>query len=52
MSEMMEQKNAEIDDDEEIATLLENNRRWVETQSRIDPLFFDRIGKPQKPKYL
>merc|ERR1719487_799705 len=61
---MIEQKDAEVEgtkstrraskheDDREIAKLLENNKQWVAEQSRRDPLFFDRIGKPQRPKYL
>merc|ERR1712100_644610 len=36
----------------ELRELLENNRRWVEEESAQDPEFFQRIGDPQKPRYL
>lgn len=39
-------------EDPDIARLLDNNKKWVEEQHRLDPKFFDKIGGPQKPKYL
>ena len=38
--------------DEHIKAILENNRKWVKKQNDKDPLFFDRLGKPQTPRYL
>lgn len=32
--------------------LFENNRLWAEKKSEIDPDFFQRLEKQQKPKYL
>jgi len=39
-------------EDPDIAKLLENNKKWVEEQHRLDPNFFHKIGAPQSPKYL
>lgn len=32
--------------------LLENNRRWVQTQMKKDPHFFESLSSQQAPKYL
>jgi carbonic anhydrase len=36
----------------ELATLLENNRRWAARLSREDPQFFHRLTTLQSPQYL
>jgi hypothetical protein len=38
--------------DDDIESLLANNRRWVERMNREDPTFFPRLGRGQAPKYL
>ncbi len=35
-----------------VRNLLENNRRWVEEKNKSDPEFFNKLSRPQKPKYL
>jgi len=37
---------------QDITDLMENNKKWVAEQSAADPKFFEKIGNPQKPKYL
>ena len=39
-------------DYKDISDLMANNKKWVEEQSAADPKFFEKIGNPQKPKYL
>ena len=37
---------------EELNSLFENNRRWVEGMTARDPGFFQRLSRQQAPKYL
>ena len=32
--------------------LIEGNRKWVEKMNILEPDFFERLGAPQKPRYL
>jgi len=32
--------------------ILENNKKWVEQQVGVDPLYFDKLSQGQAPKYL
>jgi carbonic anhydrase len=38
--------------DPDIALLLHNNERWVASENEKDPLYFKKIGAPQRPKYF
>ena len=40
------------DDDSNLNQLLENNKKWVQKKLEKDPHYFEKIGRPQKPKYL
>lgn len=33
-------------------SILEGNKKWVEARKAEDPAFFDKLAKPQTPKYL
>ena len=35
-----------------VEDILENNRKWVAEKNEVDPAFFERLAKGQKPKYL
>lgn len=35
-----------------LKSILEGNRKWVENKKSEDPEFFEKLGQPQKPKYL
>lgn len=37
---------------ESLAHLLDNNRRWVESTTSLDPAFFSRLAGQQKPAYM
>ena len=39
-------------DDPNITALLNNNKKWVADRLKQDPQFFEKIGRPQQPKYL
>ena len=32
--------------------ILSGNKRWVEEKKAEDPLYFEKLGQPQTPKYL
>lgn len=36
----------------DIATLLENNRKWAAQRTQEDPDFFERLSRQQSPKFL
>lgn len=38
--------------DKDLSGILEMNKRWVAQETKKDPEYFDRLGKPQTPKYL
>jgi len=33
-------------------SILDNNKRWVSDRNKEDPEFFEKLSKPQQPKYL
>lgn len=35
-----------------LQSILEGNMKWVEERRAADPTFFDKLAKPQTPKYL
>ena len=35
-----------------LTSLLDGNKKWVEQKKSEDPEFFDKLAKPQTPKYL
>lgn len=35
-----------------VQSILEGNIKWVEGRKAVDPEFFDKLAKPQTPKYL
>lgn len=35
-----------------LQSILDGNLKWVDEQKRGDPEFFDKLAKPQTPKYL
>lgn len=35
-----------------LKSILEGNKKWVEERKDADPTFFDKLAKPQTPKYL
>jgi hypothetical protein len=35
-----------------LKSILDGNRNWVERQRQEDPEFFDKLAKPQTPKFL
>jgi carbonic anhydrase len=35
-----------------LQSLLEGNKKWVAQRKEQDPEFFDKLAKPQTPKYL
>jgi carbonic anhydrase len=40
------------DHDDNLDALLDNNKKWVEEMKKDDPSYFDKVGAPQKPRYL
>ena len=35
-----------------LKAILDGNKRWVAAQTASDPKFFDKLAKPQRPKFL
>ena len=35
-----------------LKAILDGNKRWVAEQTATDPKFFDKLAKPQRPKFL
>ena len=39
-------------DDDSLAEILKNNKKWVADETAKDPKYFERVGGPQKPQFL
>jgi hypothetical protein len=42
----------ETENEEHLTEILTNNKKWVSDRKNEDPEYFDKLAKPQNPRYL